>query len=293
VVRALQILALSLLGACASDGEPQPAKAGPEGEVCREVTCRLERLSRESEGLGDRWLLEESGSFRVFHFASERALAPRLVRHAERSRAHQLRRWQGASPSPWRPRCDVYLYPTTRLLAELGDGSAKAGSASAAPARLTRGQLLSRRLNLAADDRELLENTLPHEISHIIVSELLAPARVPLWAHEGLAMLEEASSAQRSYLTRAAGAADGSAFLPRTLMEATRYPDAPHLHGFYAQSFALTRHLLARGSAAAFIAFLRDHATAGPEAALRRHHGLGLAELQAAWSGILRGGASQ
>lgn len=276
-----------LLAGCASDGEPRPAAAGPP-EECHDVSCRLERLSRTTEGIGERWRLHASESFRVLHFAREQELASRLAREAERLRAAQLRRWT-AGAAAWRPPCDLYLYPTGKLLAELGDGSAKAGSASAQPARLTHGRLLSRRLNLAADDRELLENTLPHEISHVIVSELLAPERVPLWAHEGLAMLEESSPAQRSYRVRAAVAvAAGRAFPVKALMEATRYPDPPHLHVFYAQAFSLAHHLLARGSAAGFLGFLRDHARLGAEAALRRHHGLGFVELQRAWSESLR-----
>jgi len=286
VRRSLIAIAWLLVG-CASDGESLPARAGPEKEACHDVSCRLERLSREAEGLGRSWQVEESESFRVLHFESERELAPRLTRLAERSRAAQLRRWLGAI-APWQPRCEVYLYPTRRLLAELGDGSAKAGSAAAAPARLARGRLLSRRLNLGADDPELLANTLPHEISHIIVSELLAPERVPLWAHEGLAMQEESRQAQRSYQARAAGAvADGRAFPVKALMAATRYPDPPHVHTFYAQSFSLTRHLLARQSPSVFLAFLRDHARSGAEAALRRHFGIGFVELQTAWSATL------
>ncbi len=282
------LLAAFLLGACASEGEQRPVRPGPPAEACQDVTCRLERLSRETEGLAGRWQLEESASFRVLHFERERALALRLARAAERSRAAQLRRWTGGA-APWQPRCDLYLYPTGKLLAELGDGHSKAGSASAAPARLARGRLLSRRLNLAADDPELLENTLPHEVSHVIVSELLAPERVPLWAHEGLAMLEESSAARGRYAAHAAAAlAGGSAFPLTALMAAMRYPDPPHLHTFYAQSFALAQHLLARGSAATFVAFLREHARLGAEPALRRHYGLGLGELQRAFGESLR-----
>jgi hypothetical protein len=280
-VRLALAVVVALVGCSSSAEEAGAVRSG--AAPCEGVACRLAELSREAERVGAAsWELVGTPSFRVLHFARDRALAARLAAAAERTRARQLHRWQGGEPAPWTPRCDVYLYPTTRLMVQLGGGDPKAGSAAAQPSRLYRGRVLSRRLNLAADDAELLDHTLPHEISHIIVSDLVA-ARVPLWGHEGLAVLEEPAAVQRRYdAALAAALAGGRAFSVKALMEMTRYPDRPHVTLFYAQSLSLARFLRERAGAARLIAFLRD-APGGVEAALSAHYGIDLLALQRAW----------
>ncbi len=269
------LAALALLGCATSEeGASKPAK--PAGG-CEGIGCRLEELAREAPS--EPWQVLEGANFRVLN--TDPALAARIARRAEALRAQQLRRWTGAEPGPWSPRCDLYVYATTRLLSQMSGGP-KAGSAVAQPGRLSR-RLVSRRINLAADDSGLLGATLPHEISHLIVSELLA-GEVPLWAHEGLATLEEPRHAQEGRARLAAeAAAAGQAFPVKTLMEMSRYPDQEYVSVFYAQASSVTRFLLGLGDRRRMLAFLREARPGALDGALRRHYGLSMLELQRRW----------
>ena len=274
----------------ASDEAGAVRKTRAFGDECESAECRLEALARDDPGtMGSRWQVHLTPSFRVFHFDTDSAA--RVGVAAEAIRARQLREWLGGARPAWSPRCDIYLFPTTRALVQMSGRDAKAGSASAQPARLTRGRMLTRRLNLAADDPHLPRATLPHEISHVIVTELLEGKRVPLWAHEGLAVLAEVSDGSRrrygeilqEFLSRK------QTFPVNALLEMSRYPDEEFNALFYAQSVSLTRFFLARGGPALFLRFLRAVAGGGAEAAIREHYAIdGLLELQRQWLAFAR-----
>jgi hypothetical protein len=211
-------------------------------------------------------------------------LAARLAREAERVRLAQLRKWLGDAPiPPWSPRCDIYLFPSRRLLVKLSGGDSKTGSAVSAPSRLYRGRIMSRRINLAADDAGLFVRTLPHEISHVVLDGLLA-RDVPLWAHEGLATLEEPEESQQAAeAVVAAHRAAGRTFSVQALFGMGRYPDREYLQLFYAQSYSLVRFLVEAGGRPRLLAFLRGARPGRVEAALRQNYGWSYLELQQLW----------
>ena len=291
-MRAARTILASLLAAAlglSCSGPDQSAESAPAG--CQGVGCRLETLARDSEQR-DAWRLHETPSFRVFHYDDR--LASRVAAEAERQRLRQLREWLGpAAPiEAWLPRCDIYLYPSTHLLVKLSDGRPKAGQAYSAPSRLYSGGVVRRRVDLAADDRQLLTQTLPHEISHVVLEALLAwrvpagaePPRVPLWAHEGTATLEEPPAHQRTLRDLVAGELAARRTYPvKALMEMPRYPDREYLRLYYAQSFSLVRFFVEEGGRPAFLAFLRIARPGVVEAALRRHYGWDYSELQRRW----------
>jgi hypothetical protein len=281
----LLLAAIGCSGASDETGAVRKTRRG-SGEECESAVCRLEALARdEPERTGSRWQIELTPSFRIFHFDATSAAS--VGQAAEAIRTRQLREWLGAPPKEaWSPRCDIYLFPTTRLLVQMSGRDAKAGSASAQHSQLTRGRMLTRRLNLAGDDQQLLRATLPHEISHVIVTELLEGKRVPLWAHEGLAVLAELSDVSRSryaevvedYLARK------QTFSVSALLDMSRYPDQEFTALYYAQSVSLTQFFLARGGRVLFLRFLRAAAAGSPEAAIRQHYAIdGLLELQRLW----------
>jgi hypothetical protein len=281
-------LALCLLASCSGAAEESSGERAAAG--CQGVGCRLEALARDSEQR-EPWRLHETRSFRVFHY--DEPLAARLASEAEAQRLRQLREWLGRPQiDPWVPRCDVYLYPSTRLLVRLSDGRPKAGQAFSAPSRLYRGGVVRRRIDLAADDRDLFTHTLPHEISHVVLEALLAqrvpagaePPRVPLWAHEGTATLEEPAARQQS--ARALVATELAArrtYPVRTLMEMPRYPDREYVRLFYAQSYSLVRFFVEDRGRPAFLAFVRRARPGLVEAALRQSFGWDFSELQRRW----------
>ncbi len=234
-----------------------------------------------------RWKVISTTSFRVMYF--DAAAARRVARKVEQLRAAQLKLWGAATTRPWRPRCDVYIYPTNRDLVRMTGGSSKAGSAHSRPSRLSPGRMLQRRINLAATDRGLMGNTLPHEINHLVAADLLG-GKVPRWANEGMAVLAEQVSRIKYYdavLRRALAA--GRWFPLKRLMAMRRYPRRPHLGLYYAQSASLVLFFVSQKSNATFIRFLRDAAKGGMPSALRRHYGIsGYADLQRRWLAAAR-----
>jgi hypothetical protein len=295
--RCASLLLLPLLSGCGTTSEQSGTARGglaatPRGPgECLDLACRLDAISRAGsadEGPG-RWQVRSTANFRVFHLGS--ALAARVAREAEAERARQVSAWYGDAPvERWAPRCDIYLFPTLAALAQASGRDPRVGSASATPSRLYRGRMLSRRLNLAADDDGILDKTLPHEISHVILAELLGEKGVPRWANEGLAMVAERGTiVARSREVVAEYLAGGRTFPVKTLMEMTRYPDGEFLTLYYMQSLSLVRFLLDRGGREKLLQFLRASQTDEVEPILRRLYSIdGHVGLQKLWMDFAR-----
>lgn len=247
----------------------------------------LSELAREARGSAPRpvapWLTYWTPNFRVLH--RDAAAAQVVGLRAERLRDQLLHRWTGESyPAPWLKRADIYLYPTTDEMTEMTGGEAKAGSALVRPSQLYRGRILSRRVNLAQDDRQLLEATLPHEVTHVILGDLLG-GQIPLWANEGAAAAAETGDKQNYYgrvLRRFVLRRQTYRLVDLFAMQS--YPDDPFNALFYAQSCSLVRLLLRLGSYADYLALVRTARTSGYDVALQQVYGLaGVTALQRRW----------
>lgn len=230
-----------------------------------------------------RWQVLQTNNFRVLHLNA--TTARKFSRRLERLRAAQFQLWGATrTPRPWRPRCVIYLYPTNRDLVRMTGGGSKAGSAQSRPSRLRPGTMLHRRINLAADDRNLMDSTLPHEVTHVVVGDLLG-GKAPRWANEGMAVLAEQMSRIQYYdqvLNRALKA--GGWFPIKRLMLMRRYPSRPHLALYYAQSTSLVLYFVSRKDNATFIRFLRQAQRGRYLPALRRFYGVrSYLDLQRRW----------
>ena len=213
-----------------------------------------DEMEAAAEGRGSRpaqWDTITTENFRVFYL--DPALALRVSRRAEALRTEMMRFWSGRNPkAAWRPRCDLYLYPSFREMIFMTGGDPKAGSAVVQPSKLYKGRILSRRLNLTANDRGLLSATMPHEITHLVLSDLL-DGEVPLWANEGAATYAEGARRHRHYARMLRRFR--RPFLAQHLFEMQRYPDRKGL--FYAQASSFVRMLLNGGPAPEFVRFVR------------------------------------
>lgn len=252
--------------------------------VAAAATALLVLLAAPGTARARPWRALVTPNFRVLHLhhAAKAAVVAALV---ERVRGQQLRLWGGDGPHPaWRPRCEVYIYPSNRVLVRMTGGSSKAGSAQTRHSRLMPGKTLRRRINVAATDRHLLSSTLPHEITHVVASDLVG-GDVPRWANEGMAVLAEPLGKIRYYdvvLRRALGA--GRWFPLRKLMTMTRYPDRRHVPTYYGQSTSLVLYLVTLKSNMTFVEFLKVARSRGYVRALRRFYGLtGYKQLQQQW----------
>ncbi len=260
-----------------------PPPAPPPPKKPQKVLGMLDRLATDFEGVPSRWSRRSSANFTVLYLKYG-GIAQLVLDTAEETRASQLRAW-GRRPTRWSPRCRIYFYPSTDVMRRMTVGTTRHGSAQAPASRLVKGQLRYRRINIAAGDRGILEDTLPHELSHLILSELMAPKEPPLWANEGLAMQAESRELQlRRARALARQLTSGTRPFPlATLLALKRYPDQEHL--FYGQSHVLMRVLLRRGGKRKLLAFLQDSADLP---ALEQHYRLTESRLNSLWRKELR-----
>ena len=203
------------------------------------------------------WHQLQTEHFVLFYLPRQSATAHR-VRDGVEAVLRQRWRYFSASTAErrWSKRCQIFIYPTQRQLIRMTGGNPKAGSASTRASKLYHGRILERRINLAADDPRLFHTTLPHEVTHIVVGELMG-GEVPRWANEGLATLAEPKRSLRRY-RRLVAQADrrGQLIAVDTLMALEAYPRGGWQLLFYAQSAVLTDFLVRRKNPEQFLLFL-------------------------------------
>lgn len=235
-----------------------------------------------------RWQVLKSDNYRILHMNP--ALARRVAEIAERERDVLWRAWTGKEPPDrWPEPCEILLYPSYHEMIVMTGGEPKAGSTLVRPSQLYHGRILSRKVNLTADDDGLLDATVPHEVSHLVFGDLFG-GKLPLWVNEGAATMAEGEAKQRYYqrvLQRFR--AERRIFDTAELVEMQRYPDFPFGSLFYAQSSALVAYLLSLGDGPTFVAFVGRLSKAGLGRhayawALRQTYGIGsLTELHRRW----------
>jgi hypothetical protein len=227
------------------------------------------------------WQAAQTPNFRLWHQQS-REEAERLLVAAERARSRIYVRWFGKDGPTWDVRCDLYLY------ADGGSYRAATGLPDSAPGyaqSTSEGQrIIARRIDLRGDWPSLLEGVLPHEVTHIVMADLFAGGPVPCWANEGIAVLNEPTARIALHLQNLPRYRDeGVLFSVRELVEQAAYPEPRYLAVFYAQSVSLVQFLAREKGAAALPEFLRCACRAGFGAALRRHYGMTVDELEQRW----------
>lgn len=106
----------------------------------------------------------------------------------------------------------------------------------------------------------LVDRTLPHELTHVIVKELFGQATCPLWLNEGLAQTMEQNRTPLIEMDQFVRMiASGRYIRLRDLFRLRDYPKAQQLiHLFYQQSELLTRYLIGTLSQAQLTRFLAD-----------------------------------
>lgn len=254
------------------------------------ITAAILTIALASDAAAERparWRMLHTQNFRILHFDLHKAA--RIAKAAEANRTLLLSRWAGQdNPADWNPRCDIYLYPTNEDLVIMTGGKSKAGSARSVPSRLYRGRTLRRRVNLALDDRNLLTSTLPHEITHIILKDLVQ--KIPLWANEGIAVSSESIRQQWRYVVTLSRYLTAGPLYPlRTLMKMKRYPDGAYTHLYYAQASSLVRFLRKQSTDRNLLRFLRLAVHSGYETALRMVYSIeSFDELQRQWRRFAR-----
>ncbi len=227
------------------------------------------------------WQVRETASFRVHHV--DPALAEKAAEAAESVRASQGKRWGSpAAKAAWEPKCDIYLYPTAADFARM------TGQPETSPGFSTMGigggKVVARRVNLRADHPQLIAAILPHEVTHVVLADVFPDQQVPRWADEGMAVLAEPPAEQAGRCSELnAPLAENRVFPLETLMT-TDYPESKDWNLYYAQSVSLTRFLMAQGTPAQFVTFVKDAQQRGPDTALRATYRIaGFKDLESRW----------
>lgn len=226
-------------------------------------------------------LTKLTANFRILH--NDPKLAEQVARIAEATRTQQSKRWTGSAPRhDWTTRCDIYLYADGKQLAR--DHNQPEDSPGFSTMSVQDGKIASRRLNLRADHPHLLDAVLPHEVTHVVLADLFPTQAIPRWADEGMAVLSEPRSEQDSRTADLAEPLSSGRVFPVQHLMAMDYPDSRYWGLYYAQSVSLTQYLVAQGSPARFVEFLKAAQKNGIEPELKRVYKInGYADLQRRW----------
>ena len=227
------------------------------------------------------WHVRETANFAIYH--TDAGLAEQAGKAAEAVRALQAKRWgSSATRTSWNPRCEIYLYPTSRQFAQM------TGQPESSPGFSTMGmsgtRVTARRVNLRADHPQMLEAILPHEVTHVVLADLFTQQQIPRWADEGMAVLAEPVAEQHSRAADlTAPLKEGRVFKLSDLM-AIDYPNADAWSLYYAQSVSLTQFLVQLGTPEKFVSFVRSAQRSGIEASLKSVYKIdGFPDLEDRW----------
>jgi tetratricopeptide (TPR) repeat protein len=242
------------------------------------VKVEVKHVERGADG----WARAETPNFRLLH-AQPRERAEQIVRAAENARASAILKWAGESRGAWNPVCEIFLHATAAEYArDTGKGEQSPGHATY---QLQGGSIVRRRLDLRADDPNLISHVVPHETTHLVLGDLFGEAPLPRWADEGMAVLAEPRSQVERYArTLHRCRAQGELVHLAQLMQRSDYPEAAGITAFYVESVSIVDYLVGERDAKTLVQFLRDIQRGKVDAALQEHYQCSsVAELEARW----------
>ena len=241
--------------------------------------CRGCATDRRSATTGS----DASTSFAVTS-ADRRFSADQVARIAEVQRTHLYWHWRGEKQPPaWIPKCQIVVHATrASYAAAIGRGGEATFGSSLIDNR--DGVCRARRVDLLADRLGEL-SALPHELTHVTISEMLGGRTPPRWLDEGIALLADSADKQERHAKDlAAATARRLHFRASDLMQLGGYPPPSRIPAFYAQSGSLVAFLARRREPAKLLAFAERAHARGYDAALREIYELdGIPALEAAW----------
>jgi len=146
------------------------------------------------------------------------------------------------------------------------------------------GKVATRRMDLRADDANLLGSTLPHEVTHVVLGDLFADVDLPHWADEGMAVLSEPRMQIDRYVkTMIRLRSEGKLIPLAQILGQSEYPDAKAITVFYVESVSVVEFMVNLKGPAQFVSFMRDRSR-GLDAAVQRHYAIrNIADLQDHW----------
>lgn len=209
--------------------------------------------------------------------------ARQVAQHCEQWRSRLQQFWCDREAEAWTPKCTVIVHGSGQsYLATVGAGGAQTFGSSLIQFDGRR-CVCQRQIDFRGDSPSGIAS-LPHEMTHVVLADLLGGRQPPRWADEGMAMLADSREKQMLHdrdLNQ--GLANRTAFRVAELV-ASDYPHPSRTAAFYGQSASLTAFLALRDDPARFVAFLQRSLDHGYDAALREVYGIAnLGELERLW----------
>jgi len=210
--------------------------------------------------------------------------ARQVAEHCERWRSKLQKYWIAVEQDPWASKCEVVVHSGIgTYLQAVGAGGRQTFGSSLI--KFDSARQVARRLIDFRGDSPLGIAAVPHEMTHVILADLLGGRQPPRWADEGMAILADTHEKQMLHerdLTH--GIANRAAFRVAELIAIESYPAASRIAAFYGQSASLTACLAQRDDPAKFVEFLRRSFDTGFDQALRDvYHLENIAALETHW----------
>lgn len=231
---------------------------------------------------GNRWVATSDN----FHVTNRHPGqdARTIARTCESWRTALQRQWCEGQCPLWSPRCEIVVHANQAgYLAAVGAGAGQTFGSSYIEFSASK-QVQRRQIDFRGDSGRG-PATLPHELTHVILADLLGGRQPPRWADEGMALLAD-SAGKRQLHERdlQAGLDQRMAFRAVELLNLDAYPHPSRVPAFYGQSLSLTSFLVSREPPARFVAFIRQSSEQGYDAALRDCYGIdNVQELEVLW----------
>jgi hypothetical protein len=227
------------------------------------------------------WNVTDTANFRIYHLLT-REQAEKAAVAAEQARATVHKRWFGGNYADWGCRCEIAVHPDAE------DYSRATGVPGFSPGhstvRMDGCRVISRRIELHADDPHMIDAILPHEVTHVVLAGQFGDRPLPRWADEGMAVSDEPRSRiQRHLRDLPRHRANGLLFNTRELIRMRDYPSPERIGAFYAESVSIVEFLVAEKGAQTMTRFVRDGQREGYEAALKNVYGWTFDDLERHW----------
>lgn len=142
-----------------------------------------------------------------------------------------------------------------------------------------------RRIDLCGSAEGCFTDSLPHELTHVVLADQFTDRRIPQWADEGIAMLAESPEKLQRRLNELQGlVARNRTMGLHELMKLDQGPPVASRDAFYGQSVTVTGVLLERGTPEQFLRFVKAGQRHGYEKALREVYAIeSWSELESEW----------
>jgi hypothetical protein len=234
---------------------------------------------RHLDKIVDNWKVAETTNFRLMHQHSK-PLVDKVGKVAEETRKKLHEKWFGDVAVEYDGRCSIYLH------ADRAKYTKKAGIPNALGHTRTFSwgrDIQGRSIHLPAEQPQMLEDVLPHEVSHSVLATRFQ-GKAPRWADEGMAMLAETPVAIAECLLRLHEYKKEHGLFGLQILMETEDPEHFQSLEYYSQSASLVQFMTKQKTPREFTAFLHTSIAKGYPTALEQHYGIkSFAELDRRW----------